>query len=361
MENNYSDETYLSHHGIIGQKWGVRRYQNRDGSLTSEGRKRRGLSDKKEDGPVKKLVKNAKEKSAAKKAQTEAEKHENLKRFVREHPKSIYKNRYEFTQDELATLVDQINYDRKLKDLRNEETQRDWDRVKSMANNLGTVKTFAENAKGIYNLAAEVNNALIDSGQMNGKRMTKLGDKAPEDHSAIDKLIRTGTPEEIQKAYKEGKLSPKDMLDVNQMRERVSKFEDTFFKNPSAGAGVTDSVGSATKNNNASDWYNTKVSDIGDTNKTNNSDWYKTTSSVNDTKVSDILKSVGSSGNSWYNPTTSKSTSSSQNSSSESSYFTDSEILKLRNIGGKTPAGVADRLERADPALYRKWINRPRG
>lgn len=34
----YSD--YLEHHGIKGQKWGVRRYQNPDGSLTPEGRER---------------------------------------------------------------------------------------------------------------------------------------------------------------------------------------------------------------------------------------------------------------------------------------------------------------------------------
>ena len=31
---------YLEHHGILGQKWGIRRYQNKDGSLTAEGKRR---------------------------------------------------------------------------------------------------------------------------------------------------------------------------------------------------------------------------------------------------------------------------------------------------------------------------------
>ena len=34
-----SNELILAHHGIKGQKWCVRRYQNEDGSLTASGRK----------------------------------------------------------------------------------------------------------------------------------------------------------------------------------------------------------------------------------------------------------------------------------------------------------------------------------
>lgn len=37
----YNNELY--HHGIKGQKWGVRRYQNKDGTMTDAGKKKRKI------------------------------------------------------------------------------------------------------------------------------------------------------------------------------------------------------------------------------------------------------------------------------------------------------------------------------
>ena len=51
-------ETYLAHHGILGMKCGIRRYQNKDGSLTDTGKKRYADSESMYKSESKKTAKN---------------------------------------------------------------------------------------------------------------------------------------------------------------------------------------------------------------------------------------------------------------------------------------------------------------
>lgn len=43
--HSYSNEPYIRHYGILGMRWGVRRYQNKDGTLTAAGKRRESRPD----------------------------------------------------------------------------------------------------------------------------------------------------------------------------------------------------------------------------------------------------------------------------------------------------------------------------
>lgn len=61
----------LYHHGILGQKWGVRRYQNKDGSLTAAGKAKVKQFKKDETADIKRKLADKKEKINKKISETD--------------------------------------------------------------------------------------------------------------------------------------------------------------------------------------------------------------------------------------------------------------------------------------------------
>lgn len=92
---------YLAHYGILGQKWGVRRFQNPDGSLTNEGKRRYGSKPSKTNTSSRYIK--------------EERSGQNVK------AKDIRKNMDKMSDQELQQAINRLNMQERVKDLSKDE------------------------------------------------------------------------------------------------------------------------------------------------------------------------------------------------------------------------------------------------
>lgn len=180
------NDTYLAHHGIKGQKWGIRRYQNADGSLTAEGRKRKGLG-----APRRSLKEHLADRKAAQEKTPEQAKEE-LKEYLRKHPKKLPKYGNMLTRAEAQEVINNIQFDRQLKDIRKQEIDRGFETIRNVTNTMQTVGNAINAGKNVYNAYADIHNSLGK-----GKKLTKIGETKKEDRGSWEKLVKTGSAQDI--------------------------------------------------------------------------------------------------------------------------------------------------------------------
>ena len=100
-------DSYLEHHGVMGMHWGIRRYQNPDGSYTDLGRRHYGYTDRRVERAKKALSKRSK---AAAEAYNSGD-----QKLIRRTDKKATKalQRYLNARDRLgAEIVSNVNDDR---------------------------------------------------------------------------------------------------------------------------------------------------------------------------------------------------------------------------------------------------------
>lgn len=201
------DELY--HYGIKGMRWGIRRYQNKDGSLTDAGRKRYNkaletMNDESKSARTRARAKKTVEKlggSAKKSEEREETAEEKRQRMLSStNAKEIYENRHLLSTNELNERINRIDTEARLKSKIVEEHEKSGSEY--LNDRLQNTKKTIDNASNFFKSVDQAYSTVANSAI--GKTLAKqLGLEPPKkafDYDDFLKNIAYKTTQEVKEA-----------------------------------------------------------------------------------------------------------------------------------------------------------------
>lgn len=156
------EENSLKHWGIKGMRWGVRRFQNKDGTRTAAGKKRY-------DGEAETPEEREARKQQALKSGTAAD---------------VLKFRGELTTQELRAVKDRLDLEKQIRSLRRDEIMAGKQKVDDVISMVQTGVDAANTGINAWNVVAKITNTF------SSKHMAVIGESKSSDTSGLINELR---------------------------------------------------------------------------------------------------------------------------------------------------------------------------
>ena len=236
------DNNQLTHHGIKGMKWGVRRSPTQLGHKTSS-KKKKGPSLSERFAAKKKLKAKQKAAEVARRAKQTKEEYESAKKKAIESgtAEDVLKFKGKLTNQELNTAVNRLNMESQLSQLNSRTVKTGMDKVESVANKIDRIRGATEKGISAWNTFAKIYNSLspndlptIDGNYKDRTEAAteKAAKKAKEKREKImQKIIDSADPDLISKhkdkmTSKERKAAEESLKNKTNLDKRLEKLKE---------------------------------------------------------------------------------------------------------------------------------------